>query len=253
MELHPEDADITNSDIKLVTLENVITVGQYNDLGFLARGKIILLVEAQSTHSPMIPLRMLMYLANTYSDYVKEEEIYLYSETKTEIPRPELYVVYTGKRETVPNVLRLSDLYDGPGSAEIEVKVLRGSDTQQILGQYVGFCTVFNEQVGLHGRTTKAVSETIQICLGNNILVPFLESRQKEVHDIMTTLFKQEDVMKAAMNDYLQKGRQEGIQALVLSLQKFLKDQTMVAKEVAEQFGISQEMAMKNVQQYWGK
>ena len=46
-------------------------------------------------------------------------------------------------------------------------------------------------------------------------------------------------------------GRAEGIQAMVLSLQKFLKDQALVAKEVAEQFGLTQETAMKNVQQYW--
>ena len=32
--LHPEDADVTEADIKLVTLENVLTVGQYNDVGF---------------------------------------------------------------------------------------------------------------------------------------------------------------------------------------------------------------------------
>lgn len=48
-----------------------------------------------------------------------------------------------------------------------------------------------------------------------------------------------------------QEGRAEGIQAMVLSLQKFLKDQALVAKEVAEQFGLTQEIAMKNVQQYW--
>lgn len=48
-----------------------------------------------------------------------------------------------------------------------------------------------------------------------------------------------------------QEGRAEGIQAMVLSLQKFLKDQALVAEEVAEQFGLTQETAMENVQQYW--
>ena len=49
----------------------------------------------------------------------------------------------------------------------------------------------------------------------------------------------------------VEKGREEGIQALVLSLQKFLKDQALVAKEVAGQFGLTQEAATKSVQQYW--
>ncbi len=58
-------------------------------------------------------------------------------------------------------------------------------------------------------------------------------------------------IMEEGIEKGMAKGRQEGIQALVLSLQKFLKDQAMVAKEVAEQFGLTQETAMKNVQQYW--
>lgn len=58
-------------------------------------------------------------------------------------------------------------------------------------------------------------------------------------------------VWERGMEKGMEKGRKEGIQALVLSLQKFLKDQALVAKEVAEQFGLTQEAAMKNVQQYW--
>ena len=49
----------------------------------------------------------------------------------------------------------------------------------------------------------------------------------------------------------VEKGCEEGIQELVLSLQKFLKDQALVAKEVAEQFGLSQEAAAKSLQQNW--
>ena len=44
--LHPEDADVKESDFKLVTLENVLTTGFYNDLGIQVRNRLILLVEA---------------------------------------------------------------------------------------------------------------------------------------------------------------------------------------------------------------
>ena len=37
------------SDFKLVTLENVLTTGFYNDLGIQVRNRLILLVEAQSS------------------------------------------------------------------------------------------------------------------------------------------------------------------------------------------------------------
>ena len=64
--LHPEDTTVKDSDVKLVTLQNVLANGLYNDLGFQVRDKLILLVEAQSTFSENIPLRMLLYLAATY-------------------------------------------------------------------------------------------------------------------------------------------------------------------------------------------
>lgn len=32
--LHPEDVGVKNSDVKLVTLQNVLANGVYNDLGF---------------------------------------------------------------------------------------------------------------------------------------------------------------------------------------------------------------------------
>ena len=62
------------------------------------------------------------------------------------IPRPELYVVYTGNRKDIPEVLYLSDLYEGNGSAEVEVKVLRGNGTGDIVDQYVRFCKIADEE-----------------------------------------------------------------------------------------------------------
>lgn len=40
--------DVTEQDCKLITLENVISTGIYNDLGFQVRDKLFLLVEAIS-------------------------------------------------------------------------------------------------------------------------------------------------------------------------------------------------------------
>ncbi len=123
--LHPEDTTVKDSDVKLVTLQNVLANGMYNDLGFQVRDKLILLVEAQSTFSENIPLRMLLYLAATYKDYVEEHKLSLYRERKVSIPRPELYVVYTGNKKNVPDELKLSSLFEGDGSVELSVKVLR--------------------------------------------------------------------------------------------------------------------------------
>ena len=209
LSLHPEDTDIRDEDFRLVTLENILAIGQYNDLGFQVRDKLIMLVEAQSTFSPNFPLRMLMYLAKTYNEYIEEHQLSLYREKKVSIPRPELYVIYTGEKEA-PDILRLSDMYEGSGSADLTVRVLRDGQPGDILSQYVDFCQVANEQVSLYGRTDEALMSTIQLCLEQGILVPFLDSRKKEVVDIMTRLFSQEKAWEMELAANARENREAG-------------------------------------------
>jgi ABC-type ATPase with predicted acetyltransferase domain len=190
----------------------------YNDVGLQVRDKVILLIEAQSTFSVNVVLRILLYLATTYKEYVEEHKLNLYGTAAVKIPRPELYVVYTGDQENVPEMLLLSDLYGGTGDAEVRVKVLRGTGNGDIVDQYVCFCKIADEERKRHGRTGKAIEETLRRCIAENVLVPFLTTRQKEVAEIMVTLFDQEKIMEihdyhvaeAAREDGLQIGRIEG-------------------------------------------
>lgn len=208
--LHPEDTTVKDSDVKLVTLQNVLANGLYNDLGFQVRDKLILLVEAQSTFSENIPLRMLLYLAATYKDYVEEHKLSLYREKKVSIPRPELYVVYTGNKKHVPDELKLSSLFEGDGSVELSVKVLRDDGKGSIVDQYIAFSKIVDEQVKLHGRTDEALYETLRICRERKILKPFLDSREKEVVDIMTALFDQQKVWEIELHNVAQENLNEG-------------------------------------------
>ena len=257
--LHPEDTDVKESDFKLVTLENVLTTGFYNDLGIQVRNRLILLVEAQSTFSVNIALRMLLYLAGTYKEYIEEQKLDLYGSHPVEIPRPELYVVYTGGRKEIPETLHLSDLYQGAGSAEVEVKVLRDDGTGDILDQYVRFCKIADEQREKYGLAQQAIDETIRICIAENVLAPFLASRQKEVLEIMVTLFDQEkiaeihdyNVAKAARQEGHQLGREEGIRAMVSTLRGMSVEQKQTAQKLVEQFGLLPQTAEEKVKQYW--
>ena len=257
--LHPEDTDVKESDFKLVTLENVLTTGFYNDLGIQVRNRLILLVEAQSTFSVNIALRMLLYLAGTYKEYIEEQKLDLYGSHPVEIPRPELYVVYTGDRKEIPEALHLSGLYQGAGSAEVEVKVLRDDGTGDILDQYVRFCKIADEQREKYGLTQQAIDETIRICIAENVLAPFLASRQKEVLEIMVTLFDQEkiaeihdyNVAKAARQEGHQLGREEGIRAVVGMLRSMSVEKKQIAQKLVEQFGLLPQAAEEKVKQYW--
>ena len=104
--LHPEDTTIEQNDLDIVTLQSILLNGVYNDLGFLVRGsQLMILVEAQSTWSPNIIIRALMYLMNTYQDYFSQHKIMLYGNGKASMPKPELKEYLTERKREVERIM----------------------------------------------------------------------------------------------------------------------------------------------------
>ncbi len=254
--LHPEDAGVLPEDMKLITLENVLTTGIYNDLGIQVRDRLILLVEAQSTFSANITLRMLLYLAATYKEYVKERKLDLYAGKAVSIPRPELYVVYTGRRET-PDTLLLSGLYESAPEdgrvqhMELAVQILRDDGSGSVIDQYVRFCQISDEMRGKHGATLKAVQETLRECVRQNILAPFLMTREKEVSDIMISLFNQEEIQ--AIHDYnvAKQAQETALKQTVLLMRDLGVAREEAVRQLAKRYDLLQNDAETAVRQYW--
>ena len=67
--LHPEDTTATEDSFTDVTITNVLTDNLYNDLGFIVGNKLMILMEAQSTWTMNILVRVLLYLAQSYHEY----------------------------------------------------------------------------------------------------------------------------------------------------------------------------------------
>lgn len=202
--LHPEDNDVTEDDIKDVTIKHILVDADYNDLGFSVGGRLVILVESQSTWTLNIIIRALMYLIQTYHDFFKRTKQNLYGSKKVNMPKPELYVIFTGEKpKNPPDMISLAkDFFDGEKIAiDVEVKVLYQEDENNIIGQYIIFCKVYNEQRKKYGQTKKAVTETIGICKDRNVLKEYLENKEQEVVDIMMTLFDDEQVLEAYAKD----------------------------------------------------
>ncbi len=103
------------------------------------------------------------------------------------MPKPELYVIYTGNKGRKPDTISLSqEFFDGADiDIEIKAKVIYESGKDNIINEYIVFCKVFNEQIKEHGMTKQAVTETIRICKDRNILKQYLSSKEVEVVTIM--------------------------------------------------------------------
>jgi len=177
----------------------VLTDNLYNDLGFIVNNKLMILVEAQSTWTVNILIRILLYLAQSYHEYFQRTSQDYYKSKKVKMPKPELYVIFTGNKGRKPDKISLSkEFFEGADiDIEVKAKVIYESDTDDIINQYIIFCKVFNKQTKQHGMTQKAVTETIRICKDRNVLMEYLAQREKEVVTIMMSLFDEEQIMRS--------------------------------------------------------
>ena len=226
--LHPEDTTATEDSLTDVTITNVLTDNLYNDLGFIANNKLMILVEAQSTWTVNILVRVLLYLAQSYHEYFQRTSQDYYKSRKVRMPKPELYVIFTGNRGRKPDRLLLSEEFFKGVDIDIEVKakVIYESDTDDIINQYIIFCKVFNEQTKQYGMTQKAVTETIRICKDRNVLREYLLDREKEVVTIMMSLFDEEQIMKSFI-------RSERHDADRETAERMIKDGEMSLEKIA--------------------
>ena len=104
----PDDIPIT-----INTLRNILTRGRLNDISFEIGGKLVVLIEHQSTINLNMALRLLMYIARLYERLVGGRD--LYASKQIALPRPEFFVLYNGEAPCPDEqVYRLSDAFLDP-------------------------------------------------------------------------------------------------------------------------------------------
>ncbi len=250
--LHPEDTGVREEDLKTVTLENIFTDDVYNDLGFTKGDKLMVLMEAQSTWTVNIIIRALEYLANSYRRYFSENGQDLYSSKKVTLPKPELYVIYTGNRKRRPEEIKLSEEFfqEEKVAIEVTVKMIYDGKKGDIVNQYVTFTKVLDEQVKIYGRNKKAVQETIRICKDKNILKEYLENKESEVVDIMMQLYDQQEIMRVHDKRIEMDSK---IQATVETCQEFGMNFIDTTDKIAKKYSLSKDRAEIEVREYWIK
>lgn len=246
--LHPEMTDITADDIQTITLKQVITNHQYNDLAFLAKDRLMVFVEAQSTWSVNILIRVLLYLADTIQEYLHDRDLDIHDSKKLEIPSPEFYIIFTGK-QNVPEVISLRKDFFVAAKCPIDLaaKVI-SAETEDIIGQYILFCRVLDDQRKKYGPTKEAAIEAIRICKDRGVLVNYLKEREKEVIDIMITLFDQEYAVEQFGRSQKKIGRDEGIIEVVHVYREEMKldDETIISK-IMKRFSLTRKDAERYV------
>ena len=91
-------------------LEKVLYMKYYNDIAMLIDGKIVILIEHQSTINQNMPFRFLEYIARIYEKITTKDE--KFGRKLVKLPIPEFYVFYNGKDDyPTESVMKLSDAF----------------------------------------------------------------------------------------------------------------------------------------------
>jgi len=214
--------------VSINTLENVLFMDFNNDISFEIGGKLVVLVEHQSTINPNMALRLLFYIARVLEKRINSRT--LYSEKPVSIPRPEFFVLYNGK-DPFPDsaVFKLSDLFENPRDLglpdktnpllELEVKALNineGRNEEIVkrckkLAEYSTFIARIHAFWKELGSLEEGIKKAIKYCYKHGILNQFLEIHGSEVLNMILNEWNTEDAIAFARNEGREDGRDEGL------------------------------------------
>ena len=209
----PEDTPVS-----INTLENVLYMDLYNDISFEIGGKLVILVEHQSTLNPNMALRLNIYFSRVLEKIIKGRSLYTTKAIK--IPWPEFYVLYNGKKPfPAEATLKLSDIFEKPQDLELpkkthpllelEVKVINinegVNDTVvsrcKKLAEYSAFIAKAYSFLEEFKDKEKAIKEAVLYCQKHGILKEFLELYASEVLNMLLTEWNMEDAIAVAREE----------------------------------------------------
>ena len=213
-----DERQINPDDIEILTIQNIILRGIYNDLGFRVKDEIIILMEAQTTYTTNIVLRILFYLSETLKNYIIDSSENknlneLYNTKPRIIPKIKLFVVYTGDKMMQDHDLHLKDVMvenDIISDIDMKVRVLCTGNKSSILGQYILFTQIYSKQKKECKDIETAVKNTIEICMNDEILKEYLDYRKMEVQEMITAFTTQEEAFESFLKDEVKAGEKRG-------------------------------------------
>ena len=229
----PPDVPIT-----INTLQDALFKNRINDISFEIGGKMVVLIEHQSTLSSNMALRILFYITRIYEKIIINNNN-LYTTHLIRIPRPEFIVLYNGKSPFPDEEIhKLSDAFENPESLgatekespalELVVKVIninQGKNEKIVqrcktLAQYSAFIAKAREFEKKYGDREEGLKQAVIYCRDNDILKEFLEKHGTEVLTMLFAEWNQEDALAVHYAEGIEKGMEKGIERGVEKSQK---------------------------------
>ena len=205
-------------DLQVTTLNGGSYMKYKNDASFLLCMSLYMF-EQQSSKNPNMPLRFLHYVSDVFRELFSNSMLHRRSMIK--IPVPRFVTFYNGLEKWVEDEdeIRLSDMYEIPTDnpeLELKVRVININKDVHILNKcktlrdYMTFVNKVRFKMGVEGDNVRiAVTEAMNECIDEDILVDFFEQHREEVVEVSIYDYDEEEVRRVLAEEYAQEYAQK--------------------------------------------
>lgn len=240
--------------LQVNTLENAVYMSMQNDVSFIIDMRLNL-YEHQSTYSPNLPVRYLLYVADVYSDYTKDMN--LYGTKAVKLPTPRFVIFYNGQAEQPDRKeLKLSELFsipDADPSLELKAVMLNINkghnrklmETCRTLQDYAEY-TFRVREYAAEMPLDLAVEQAITECISEGILADFLRKNRAEAMEVSIYEYDEERHMRQTREEGMEEGYANGFsqgieQGITQTVINLLKSGLLTDIQIREITGLDQE------------
>ena len=214
-------------DIEINTLEDVVYMRMKNDVSFLMQS-VLNLYEHQSTYSPNLPIRGVLYFADLYRKMLSGSDKDLYSSKRIMLPFPQFIVFYNGTREEPERqVLHLYDSFpreilkalgrDGAAlhCHAVVININYGHNQEIMkrcrkLEEYSIFVEKIRDNTSRQMPIREAIDRAVDECIKEGILEKILRENREEVCSMLLTEYDEQAHIESEKKIAREEGKEEG-------------------------------------------
>lgn len=235
--------------LQINTLENAVYMSMQNDVSFIIELGLNL-YEHQSTYSPNLPVRYLLYVADVYSDYTKDMN--LYGTKAVKLPTPKFVIFYNGQAEQPDRKeLKLSELFTVPEEApSLELKAVMLNINKGHNRKLMETCRTLHDYAEYTSRVREyaakmpldeAVERAITECISEGILADFLRKNRAEAKKVSIYEYDEERHMRQTREEGVEEGYANGLaQGIEQTAVNLIKTRLLTDEQIKEVTGLSQ-------------
>ena len=226
--IHDTNLVYEHTQIEHKIIPQTLTRSFYNDVSMIINGKLIVLVEHQSTPNQNMPLRFLEYYVHLLYGIIPSKV--RYKEALYKIPTPEFYVFYNGEKKVENEyIMKLSDAFiekqENP-LCEVKVKFtnIRGKEGLNlpvvqkcdILKQYCEFMEIMfrykaeSEKLSTDEEIEDLYRKALKEAISKNILTDYLTRKGTEVINMFTDEYDYDLDIQTKTEEAREEGLSEG-------------------------------------------